>query len=383
VVLTVVLALSGWPSAAAAPVDSADHAALLAEGEAALSAGRIDQALRRFERAASVAHTADTELALVRTYLQAGDYRQATAFSAHTAGAHRQVVEGAALYAGLLAIGGQQEAAYRLLDEASARFPSAPMLAAMRRWIAAPGGEQESVLQPVRLAPYASGPATPRGARVVGSGVLIDQGRHALVPLEGLEGLHRASALQVRNGLGQTADARVLRREPALGVALLALTPALVGRSLPRALGDTAHEVALPVAAGRDPFPGSPGYVVEFPPSGEAGPAWPRLHSGFHGAVEGGTGQRGLGIGLPAGPRGGPVLDAAGQWAGLTLRRGGVDWLLPVSVLRRGFAPLIGTPAADGPPASPAPRVAVDAVYEGALRMALQVIAAPRGGMRR
>ncbi|WP_338413354.1 tetratricopeptide repeat protein [uncultured Sphaerotilus sp.] len=365
------------PSPARAATDApADRATLLAEGEAALAQGRVDQALRRFERAAALAHAPDTELALVRTYLQAGDYRQASAFSAHTAGAHRQVVEGAVLYAGLLAIGGQQQAAYRLLDEAGGRFPSSPMLAAVRRWIDTPGAAPETVLQPVRLAPYASGPATPRGGRVVASGVLIDQGRHALVPLEGLE---RLEALQVRNGLGQTADARIRRRDSALGLALLALTPALTSRSLPRALGDSAAERPLPAAAARDPFPGSPGYAVEFRPDAHARPAWPWLYSGFQGAVDARSGLRTLGVEMPAGPRGGPVLDAAGQWAGMAVHRSGVDRMLPVSALRAAFDPWMGAAATD---TAPRPRAAVDEVYEGALRMTLQLIAVPRGAPR-
>ena len=374
--------LAGWTLVLAASLpalaapDRPERAALLADGEAALSQGRVDQALRHFERAASMAHAADTEMALVRTYLQAGDYRQATSFSAHTAGAHRQVVEGAVLYAGLLAIGGQQEAANRLLDEAAGRFSSAPMLAAARRWIDVPVAEPDPVLQAVRLAPYASGPATPRAARVVASGVLIDQGRHALVPLEGLQ---PKASLQVRNGLGQTADARLVRREPALGLALLALTPALTSRSLPRALGDSAVEQPLPAAAARDPFPGSPGYAAEFRPDPRARPAWPWLRSGFQGAVDARSGQRMLGIEMPPGPRGGPVLDAAGRWCGIAQHRGGVDRMLPVSALRTAFGPWIGAPAAD---AAQRPQAAVDEVYEGALRMTLQVIAVPSGARR-
>jgi len=206
--------------------------------------------------------------------------------------------------------------------------------------------------------------------------VLIDQGRHALVPLEGLQ---PAASLQVRNGLGQTADARLLRREPVLGLALLALTPALTSRSLPRALGDSAVEQPLPAAAARDPFPGSPGYAAEFRPDPHARPAWPWLRSGFQGAVDARSGQRMLGIEMPPGPRGGPVLDAAGQWCGVAQHRGGVDRMLPVSALRTAFGPWIGAPAAD---AAQRPQAAVDEVYEGALRMTLQVIAVPSGARR-
>lgn len=365
------LALGGQPLALAA--DTPERAALLAEGEAALSHGQVDQALRRFERAAAMAHAADTELALVRTYLQAGQYRQATAFSAHTAGAHRQVVEGAVLYAWLLSIGGQPEAARRLLDQAAERFPAEVMLPATRRLLDDPLAAPEAALAAVRLAPWGTGTRVPAGARVVASGVLIDQGRHALVPLAALAG---DAPLLVRDGLGRTTGARLLRRDRGLGVALLALQPALTLQSLPAALGDTPVALPLPATAARDPFPGSPAYAVEFAPSPHAEPAWPRLRSGFHGAPAGGSGERRLGIEMPAGPRGGPVLNTAGQWAGLALPgRGGMDRLVPVSQLRTAFAAVVEPAPAPGAAGGTAlPQAAVDAVYEGALRLTLQVI---------
>lgn len=369
-----VLALTGSLPVLAA-TDNPERAALLAEGEAALSHGQVDQALRRFERAAAMAHAADTELALVRTWLQAGQYRQATAFSAHTAGAHQRVVEGAVLYAWLLSIGGQQDAARRLLDQAVERFPAEPMLPATRRLLDDPLAAPAVALPAVRLAPWSTGARVPKGAQVVASGVLIDQGRHALVPLAALEG---GARLLVRDGLGRTTGARLLRGDRGLGVALLALQPALTLHSLPVALGDTPVELPLPAAAPRDPFPGSPAHAVEFTPSHRADPAWPRLRSGFHGAPEGVSGERRLGIEMPAGPRGGPVLNAAGQWTGLALPgRGGTDHLVPVSRLRTAFVDMLGAGPGPGAAATSGPvppQVAVDEVYEGALRMTLQVI---------
>ena len=73
------------------------------------------------------------------------------------------------------------------------------------------------------------------------------------------------------------------------------------------------------------------------------------------------------------------VLDAAGRWCGIAQHRGGVDRMLPVSALRTAFGPWIGAPAAD---AAQRPQAAVDEVYEGALRMTLQVIAVPSGARR-
>lgn len=73
---------------------SSERSALLAQGESALARGDVGNALAAFERAALMLHAADTEMALVRTYMQAGEYRRAVSFSAHTAGAHRQAVAG-------------------------------------------------------------------------------------------------------------------------------------------------------------------------------------------------------------------------------------------------------------------------------------------------
>lgn len=50
------------------------------------------------ERAAMMLHAPDTEMGLVRSYMQAGHYRRALAFCAHTAGVHREASVVAALW---------------------------------------------------------------------------------------------------------------------------------------------------------------------------------------------------------------------------------------------------------------------------------------------
>jgi exonuclease VII small subunit len=363
--------------ASAAPVQrerERERVALLEQGEAALAHGRSDQALRLFEKAAAMAHTADTELALVRTHLQTGAYQQAIAFSAHTAGAHRQVPEGAALYAWLLAIGGQREAADKLLDAADERFGRNPLLNSVRRLIDDLAGEPPDDLS-VRLMPYAQSSADanathlPSRAAVVSSGVLIDEGRRALVPLSSLSG---KSPVWVRDGLGQSSRAQVERHDSPLGLALVRLEKPFALQSPPRALGDTAVPLPLPAWAEKDPFPGSPAYAVEFRPSTSGAPAWPRLSSGFHGLPAAQTGLRGLAIDGPAGPAGGAVFDAAGHCAGLLMPTATARQMIPMSKLRRAFGTLLG-PAT---PLTPGQRATVEAVYEGALRVTLQVIKA-------
>ena len=90
----------------------------------------------------------------------------------------------------------------------------------------------------------------------------------------------------------------------------------------------------------------------------------------------GDSGARLLGIDMPAGPRGGPVFDGAGQFIGLALPgifgKGG-DRLVAASQLNRALGSvLVFAPATAGP----TPREPVDKIYEASLRSALQVITA-------
>ncbi|MGE1095276.1 hypothetical protein, partial [Pseudomonas zeae] len=88
-----------------------------------LAAGDAEAALRDFDVAAQRLHAADTEMSLVRAWMQQGEYRRAIAFVAHTAQAHRQVAGGAVLYAWLLSRGAQDAQALRLLDGAGGIEP--------------------------------------------------------------------------------------------------------------------------------------------------------------------------------------------------------------------------------------------------------------------
>ena len=54
-----------------------ERSELLQRGEAALARGDVDQALDAFERAGTMMHAADAEMALVRAYMQSGAYRRA------------------------------------------------------------------------------------------------------------------------------------------------------------------------------------------------------------------------------------------------------------------------------------------------------------------
>ncbi len=379
-----------------------ERAELLASGEQALAGRDVDAALQAFDRAALILHAADTEIALVRAYMQGGEYRRALAFGAHTAGAHLDVVGGSALYAWLLHAGGQPVIAQRLLDEAQSRAsnngttgetankaadaaadkatkptidprasqairqPARQLLNRVQQQLRSgtPLASGALLTLPTRLAPYGSSEGLPKTARVVGSGVLLHSGQEALVPLALVP---RTGTLWLRNGLGQLVTARVTQRLPALGVARLRL-----GRALP-----VAQDLW---GADRDAFPGSVGYAVEFVVAPDAMPAWPVLRTGFLGGVlagaVGSTPQRLLGIGMPPGPRGGPVFDAAGRLLGLSLpglpgKSGAPDRLVTASALPKDLREALARPA----PRDADAGFSIDRIYEASLKTALQVIA--------
>jgi hypothetical protein len=355
----------------------ADRLNWLVQGEAKLAAGQAEAALDAFEHAAQMQHAADAEIGIVRSHMQAGEYRRALTFASHAAGAHRDHPEAAALYAWLLYRGGETAAAGRYITQGLQAAPEDADLQWLRSMVASgasPGSPSQAATltssvgdeaktadqRPSWLSPLSTGAAVAATARVTGSGLLLSNGDRAWVPMTTLEGARR---IWLRNGLGQTAAADVLQQESGLGLALLALrTP----------LG--SHAV-LPAA--REPFPGSPGALVEFEPDGAPRAAWPLLRQGFLGRSLPAGSARALGIAAPPGPRGGPVFDRGGRLAGMALAVSGEpDRLVPWADLARAAdRALLAPPAVPGP-VTPAAPLAVDAVYEAALRVAVQVLVA-------
>lgn len=330
------------------------RAQLLARGESALLKVDVEKAIEAFDEAAAILHAADTEMGLVRAYMQGGEYRRATAFVAHTAQAHREVPGAAALYAWLLYVGGHGTDAKRILNEAERLFPRDAALALTRRQLdsGAPIATGALLKTPARLAPFGPAPGLPATSYVVGSGVLIDGGKRALVPLSTL---NKATTVWLRDGLGRFSRGTVASRSAGLLAVVQLANPIAIGG------GST-------VASG-DPFPGSPAFTIEYAATADAMPSWPLLSAGFIGPA-GGDGQRHLGIEVKPGPRGGPVFNIAGQLIGIAVSGGGDgnDLLVPVSQLRDLIGPAVGAPLG--------PRMPADQIYELALRNTVQVIVA-------
>ncbi|HEV7576936.1 MAG TPA: tetratricopeptide repeat protein [Caldimonas sp.] len=378
VAAALVLALGvGGAERSVAAIGANERAALLDRAEATLARGDAAGALDDFERLAGTEHSADIEMGIVRAQMQLGEYRRALAFCAHVAGAHRDSPAAAALYAWLLRAGGQEAVARRVVAEALVRSPEDASLVAVTRAFALPLPLATGLLlePPHRMAPRPSGAGEepPAGARVVGGGVLVDAAT-ALMPAEVLAG-SAADPLRVwvRNGLGRTVRARVERgAQPLLGDHVVVL-----------GLLEQIDAQGIEPPAAREPFAGSPGFVVEYAATTDATPGWPWLNQGFIGANVRGSELRQLGVEVAGSPLGGAVLDASGRLAGIALRGAGnaSEWL----PLARWYEARAGrttaettqesTQRAGDAPAST--RLGADAAYERALHIALQVIVAP------
>ncbi|MBA2412966.1 MAG: hypothetical protein H0V63_09095 [Burkholderiaceae bacterium] len=196
---------------------------LLQQGEAALARVDVDAALKAFDQAAGILHAADTEMGLVRAYMQGGEYRRALAFVAHTAQAHREVAGAAALYAWLLYSGGQSVNATQILGDAASLFPRDTLLAEARRQLdsRAPIATGALLKLPARMAPFGPMAGSPSASRVASTGVLIDRGKRALIPLAAVG---KATTVWVRDGLGRSSRAAVERRVAASDLALVRLS---------------------------------------------------------------------------------------------------------------------------------------------------------------
>ena len=345
------------PSGPGAAETVARRRQLVAEGEASLAAGDAAAALQAFESAAAIVHAADVELGLVRSYMQAGEYRRALGFGAHAAGAHRELPGGMALYVWLLHAGGQRQFAQRMLDEWLARSPDDPALNQARRELLSAAPRVDGVLAtaPLRIAPGDGSGRVTAGAAVVGSAVLLADARSAVAPAGLLEGAKR---VWVRNGLGQSTEANLTSQPDEAGLVWLELDRAL---SAPR---------VLQVAGGAVPA-GSPSYLVEFSAAPDAAPAWPILHAGFFARQRDAQSARPLGIDVPHGATGGPVFDRFGRFAGIALPTpDGSGRLVPVEA---SSSPSSGLVLPTSAAAAGAP-MTLDALYEAALRVSLQLI---------
>nr|WP_295084980.1 hypothetical protein [uncultured Roseateles sp.] len=359
----------------------AERLALLEGARLALSLGQSQQALQQLERAALMSHDADTEMLMVLALLQAGEFRNALNFASHTAGAHKDEPEALALYAWLQALSGQAAYAARIVAAGLQRLPQEAHLRAMQPLIQQLLEGRWTDTSTPRPGPPAFGAALPKQAQALGSGLLLNEGRQALLALpDGGLAWANGRPLWLRNGLGQTQMAQLSRSQSstsadstlaALGLNLLNLeTPMTPPAGLP----------PLSCAA-RDAFAGSPVAAMLYLPDTSSGTAWPAMQLGFVGRPGLVPGQPGLDIALPAQVSAGPVFDQAGRWIGFAQRSGQGSApgqsegssLLPLSAVAAALAPLLDAPAVLAQ-ALPLP---ADRLYEQCLPLAVQAFSAP------
>jgi hypothetical protein len=344
----------------------------LAQAEAALARGDAALALRLYEAESEREHASDIEQGIVRCLMQAGETRRALAFAAHTAGAHGREVGGSVLYAWLLSLTGQTPHALKVLEEASARGPDevgVDLVGLVRQQLLSEQGAADPRLLawPHRLAPHAwsANPASapPAHVRVVAGGLLLDNGRQALVPAAAASD---DEPLWLRNGLGQAALVGPARQPLTSELTLLTLAaPMHAPRSVPW--------------VGRDAFPGSPLLVCDYALRDVAAEsrsaAWPRLRQGFLGTPTAADQAWPLGLTLAGRQAGGPVFDLGGRVIGVsaTEMRAGTwhSQLVPTSRFRGALGP------ADAPAAASthaAARMRFDEIHEMAMGFTLELL---------
>jgi hypothetical protein len=312
-----------------------------------------------FEQAASISHTAESEIGLTRTFMQRGEYRRALAFVAHTAGAHSDASAGTALYAWLLHLGGQTQIAALTLKRARERTPEDALLAATEAALGAPTSYAPAT---DLFSPLLTGSAAvPSTARRLASGVLVNHGRSVLTVGDVIEAGH---SLWVRQSVGRVSRARLARDFGASGIVELELLAAL-----------PAAEDEL-ISAARDPFPGSPAFLMAFIGARNAAPVWPTLRVSFLGSPAMGEARYRLGIDAAGAAQGGPVFDVAGRWIGMSMGDAdGTHGLVLASELRRlGAIAHLAAGATDVTRAMP-----LDEVYERGLRIAVEVLGVTAG----
>ncbi|MBX3621404.1 MAG: trypsin-like peptidase domain-containing protein, partial [Rhizobacter sp.] len=246
----------------------------------------------------------------------------------------------------LLALGGQEAAAQQVMARARARLPGDALLVDAPQ---APACQPRTGrAAPPAVSPMPLGEAPAHNAAVVASGVLLADGRHALVPARALEGAQR---VWLRNGLGRSTRAELVRHDASGGVTLLRLLTPL----------DAPADLAV---APREAFAGSQAFVVGYRIDTTGRPAWPQLCLGFLAAVPGHDGPRPLGMALPEGSAGAPVFDSAGRLVGMALPGD-----TPALLTAQHFGVDVALPTSAGATALP-----LDELYERALRVSLQVL---------
>jgi hypothetical protein len=298
------------------------------------------QAIADYEKAGQQLHDPRIELGLAQAHLQAGNYQQALALASHTAGAHKESRQAAAVYAYLLSLSGQRSFG---LDPVLMRLTNTP---------------------PQAIEPYGQACPLRGGGRMTGTALLLPSGDSALVARELLLRNGRtATQICLRNATGLVRMARVQAIDKKESFVLLKLDKKL---SLPSVLR----------VAASDAFAGSIAYGLEFDPSFAMRPAHIRLSTGFVGSslandLNSNSAQRSANLGFEHLHQGAVIVNERGEVTAIKLGASSQSHQL---ALVRALKPLINGVASDGSVALPTNKLGVEQIYQQSMGLLAQVI---------
>lgn len=300
------------------PAQAATVDAVLQRTEAYLKAGEIEQARNLLDQTAGTLHSDAIEIAQVLTLMQGGEYTHALSAAAHTYAEHAEEADTALLYAWLLSIGGQVRVAHEVLQTNLERFPEHQSLRTMQSVLQSAQWDvsQLDVTGYLRLRPVLVESASKSEHVLLLNGATLLDELHAVTPFTPSLATKK---LWLRNGLGITVGAKLVKVLPEHHVAILQLE-----KPMP-----IAHRM---VVANKPTSLGNLAYVIGYFTATKSDMAqWPILRADFTGmpAVSDDAGKWLLHIHSVM--AGAPVFNPSGELMGISLNTDNSSQLLPIN----------------------------------------------------
>ena len=231
--------------------------------------GDIERSRNQLDEASGNFHSAEIELAMIQTLMQAGEYRHALSAAAHTQAEHKDFSDATLFYAWLLAIGGQTQPAKDLLTASLEHHPHPDLTRLLAQINKNQLNSNAFMSANIQLGPITDTKFLLK-CKFLASGIVIDK-NHVITSRASLGKNKRFNML---DGLGHLFKARIDETFTDIYLARLIIeNPA--STLTPVEIVDTT------------PFPGTPIYSVGFPQ--DAKPNWPQLSIDILGAPVAGT----------------------------------------------------------------------------------------------
>lgn len=196
-----------------------------------LSQGNTEKVKGELEQAIANFHAVETELAMIQTLMQAGEYRHALSAAAHTQAEHPDAIDSTLFYAYLLALGGQTVPACKLLEDSLQTQPHSPALNQLLVQIKQQRLNSQALslnLSDDDIQLYPFNDSISQTLNHVGNGAIVGDGTQAVTTLDTLklgnpDANHLKPRVWIRNGLGKQTEAEVQQTFPELNLVLLKL----------------------------------------------------------------------------------------------------------------------------------------------------------------